>query len=124
MIKAIVILSGTLSLFLGIIGVFTPGLPTTPFILLTAFLYVRSSPSLYNKLLNNRFTGRYLKNYTSGIDLKTMIISTIIMWTMILGTLILINTNTEIRILLISIGIIGTIFKIRYLYPKKKNNKL
>ena len=118
MIKPLLILIGTLSLMLGIIGIFIPGLPTTPFILLTAGLYVRSSPVLYNRLLNNRYTSHFLTKNSISFSLRTRIITIIIMWSMILITLFMVFTDWKIRILLISIGFIGTIFKLSYLKPK------
>lgn len=60
--KVLYILFGTLSLALGIIGIFLPLLPTTPFLLLTAALYVRSSPRLYNRLLHHKYLGSYIRN--------------------------------------------------------------
>ena len=50
--KTVCIILGTVSLALGIIGIFLPLLPTTPFLLLTAALYFRGSPRLYQWLLN------------------------------------------------------------------------
>ena len=55
--KALYILLGTVSLILGIIGIFLPLLPTTPFLLLTAALYMRSSPRLYDWLLRQKYLG-------------------------------------------------------------------
>jgi len=118
MIKPLLILAGTLSLILGIIGIFIPGLPTTPFILLTAGLYVRSSPVLYNRLLNHRYTSHLLNKTSESFNLKTRIITIIVMWFMILITSFMVFTDWKIRILMISIGIIGTIFKLSYLKPK------
>ncbi len=51
--KAILIFLGTVSLILAVIGIFVPGLPTTPFVLLSAGLYIRSSEKLYNALISS-----------------------------------------------------------------------
>jgi uncharacterized membrane protein YbaN (DUF454 family) len=48
---------------LGIAGVFLPLLPTTPFLLLAAACFLRSSDRFYQWLMNNRLVGTYLRNY-------------------------------------------------------------
>lgn len=54
---------GFLFLGLGFIGVFLPLLPTTPFILLAAGCFARSSERWYNWLLNNRTFGPMIRNW-------------------------------------------------------------
>ena len=44
-------------------GVLVPLLPATPFLLLTAYLFGRSSERLYGLLFANRLIGDYLKRY-------------------------------------------------------------
>ncbi len=61
---------GSISLALGIIGIFVPVLPTTPFLLLTSFCYVRSSKRLHKWLMNHRVFGRYLENYITHRAVK------------------------------------------------------
>ena len=61
--KTLYIVIGTISLALGILGIFLPLLPTTPFLLLTAALYFKGSFRLYNWLLNHRYFGPYIRNY-------------------------------------------------------------
>jgi len=56
-------LAGTVALALGLIGVVVPGLPTTPFILLSAACYARASPALHAWLLNHRWTGPLLRDW-------------------------------------------------------------
>jgi len=57
---------GTLAVALGIIGIFLPLLPTTPFLLLAAFFYARGSEQFYAWLLGNRWLGDYLRRYREG----------------------------------------------------------
>ena len=54
---------GCLSFVLGVVGIFVPLLPTTPFLLLSAALWVRSSPRLYDWLLAHPCLGRYVRNF-------------------------------------------------------------
>jgi uncharacterized membrane protein YbaN (DUF454 family) len=48
---------------LGIIGAVLPGLPATPFLLLTSYILVRSSPRLNAALLRSRFLGPILRDW-------------------------------------------------------------
>lgn len=48
---------------LAIVGVVLPGLPTTPFLLLTAFFLSRASPRLHAALLANRHVGPMLRTW-------------------------------------------------------------
>ena len=65
-IKSILFVSGTFCLIAGIVGIFLPLLPTTPFLLLAAFCYARSSQRFYTWLMTNRWFGEYIKNYRDG----------------------------------------------------------
>ena len=80
--KTFCILLGSLSLALGIIGIFVPLLPTTPFLLLTAALYFKASPRLYNWLIQQKHLGPYIRNYreNKAIPLRAKIISLLLMW--------------------------------------------
>jgi len=80
--KGILVISGTFFLILGIIGIFIPLLPTTPFLLLTATCYIRGFEKFYNRLIKNRWLGEYIKNYQEGegIPLTVKLISIIFLW--------------------------------------------
>mgnify|MGYP000709939440 CR=1 FL=1 len=75
--KTLCIILGSISLALGILGIFLPLLPTTPFLLLTAALYFKGSPRLYNWLLNHRHFGPYIRNFreNKAIPLRAKIIT-------------------------------------------------
>ncbi len=48
---------------LGVLGAFLPGLPATPFLILTSFFLIRTSPSLNAKLRNSRLFGPILTDW-------------------------------------------------------------
>jgi len=118
MIRLLLISGGTISLALGIIGIFIPVLPTTPFVLLSAALFVRSSPVLYNRILTGRITSKYM---TRTAGRRAGISALIIMWSMILVTLVFAANATWLRILLITVGVTGTVFKLKYFFAKDNN---
>jgi uncharacterized membrane protein YbaN (DUF454 family) len=110
-IRITLIVLGTLFLALGALGVVVPGLPTTPFLLLAAALYFRSSDRLYSWLLNHRVFGRAIRNFrdTKSISLRTKVISIGTMWAMILLSIFLFIPNMPLRITIAALGVIGTI---------------
>ena len=109
--KVLLIILGTIFLGLGILGIFIPGLPTTPFLLLTAALYLRSSQRLYQKLISNKILGKYIQNYTEkrGITKRVKIYSIAIMWLMIGISVVFLIKVVTIKMVIIGIGLIGTI---------------
>ena len=110
-LSKILIGSGTFFLIIGIIGIFIPILPTTPFLLLAAACYTRGSKKFYNWLINNKLFGEYIKNYREkrGIPLSVKIISITILWITIAFSAFIIVSNFLIQIILIIIAIGVTI---------------
>lgn len=73
---------GSVSLVMGIVGIFVPMWPTTPFLLLSAACYIRSSERLYRWLLEHRHLGKYVRDFVSGrgIPRKAKAASLVAMW--------------------------------------------
>lgn len=68
-IRALLIAAGVISMAMGLVGAFVPLLPTTPFLLLSAACFARSSGRLYRFLHENRLFGEYLRRYRDGQDM-------------------------------------------------------
>lgn len=103
--KTLCVVLGTISLVLGILGIFVPLLPTTPFLLLTATLYFKGSPKLYNWLLNHKYFGPYIRNYreNKAIPLRAKIVSLLLMWGTMLYCICYLIPLTEVKVIMLLI---------------------
>ena len=120
-IQILLITFGTFFVGVGIAGIFIPVLPTTPFLLISAALYARSSTRFYNWLINNRIFGKFIKDYREGkgIPLRLKIITIILLWITIGCSVVFAIDILWVRILLVVIAVGVTIHIIR-IRPKKK----
>jgi len=109
--RRLLIGAGTLCTGLGIIGIFIPILPTTPFLLLAAACYMRSSERFYQWLINNRIFGAYVRNYIEGrgMPVRIKIFTILLLWLAIGLSIAFGVQNTVIRIVLVGIAIGVTI---------------
>ena len=121
--RVLYIIGGTLSFALAILGIILPGLPTTPFALLSAYLYAKSSKKLYNWLLNNRILGPRIKYYNKrqGVTRKGKIGIIVFMWTMVCISSFIIIKIIPLRILILSLGLIGAIV-VWFIVPTAKDD--
>ena len=117
--RYLLITAGTFFLGFGIIGIILPILPTTPFLLLAAACYARGSTRFYTGLMNNRWFGTYIKNYREGkgIPLLFKIITIVLLWLTILGSIYFVLNILWIKLvlLLIALGVTIHIVMIRTL---------
>ena len=120
--KRLLFIAGTLSMAIGILGILVPILPTTPFLLLAAACYVRSSKRFYNWLLNNRLLSAYIKNYIEGkgIPLRVKVCTVILLWITIGLSMWFATQDVVIRVILILVAIGVTAHIIRLKTSKGK----
>ncbi len=108
---------GFISMVLGLIGIPVPGLPTTPFMILAAGCFAKSSQRFYDWIIDNRLFGSHVKNYREGNGIpkrsKPKILAT--MWAFVLfAVLIAIPDDVLIsKVATVLLAIIGTIFILR-----------
>ena len=111
---------GCVSVVLGTIGIFVPGLPTTPFVLLASWCFYRSSPRLQSWLLQS-FLGKYIREYRDkgGLTLRTRRDIILLMATMVAISTIFFIKTLPIRIIVWVAGAIGCVV-VGFLVPKAK----
>ncbi len=122
--KKVLIIIGFFFVGIGIIGIFLPLLPTTPFFLLAAVCFARSSERFHNWLLNHRLFGRYVKGYQGKerIPAKIKIFTICLLWVTIVFSGIIFFRELYIRVILFFIAI-GVSIHILSIRPVERNEK-
>lgn len=102
----IYVISATACVGLGLAGAFLPLLPTTPFLLLAIFLYMRSSKEGVKMILRNRYLAPYVKSYFSkkGIPAPVLARALLLMWLTMGSCIIWATGNLYIRLMLAAIA--------------------
>lgn len=114
--KLIYLLIGSLSLVLGIIGIFVPVLPTTPFLLLAAALFFRSSSSAYDWLLSHRYLGAYIRSFREdrAIPLRTKVIALSLLWLTAFHCIAFVFDSWWLRGLMLAVAIGVTVYLVSF----------
>ena len=105
---------------LAIAGMFLPILPTTPFLLLAIWLYMRSSKKGVKMILSNRLMAPYVYSYFSrkGIPKNNLIKFLLTLWLTLAAGILLFHNKVHVVAILVAVGIGVSI----HLYCKREKN--
>ena len=109
-------ISGLISLGLGVLGIFLPVLPTTPFLLLASVLFLRGNKGLYDWLMEHPKLGPYISDFMEhkAIPLRVKIISISTLWISLLCCAVFVARHWMVRILFIIIAVCVTTHILSY----------
>lgn len=104
--RTILLVAGSIFLVVGMVGVAVPVLPTTPFLILAAICYGRSSIRCYRWLTTNRVFGRHLDDYLHGrgVSWKVKASTLVFLWVVITCSAVFFVDALWLRILLFVIA--------------------
>jgi uncharacterized membrane protein YbaN (DUF454 family) len=109
--KGLLVITGTVAVVLGAIGVFVPLLPTTPFLLLAAACFIRSSERLYGRLIHHRWFGSYIQNYREhrAMTLRAKVAGLVLLWTVIGYSALAVVSAWWLRLILVLVAVAVTV---------------
>lgn len=110
-LRILLVAAGLICVGLGFAGVFVPLLPTTPFLLLAAACFLRSSDRFYRWLMGNRYVGEYLRNYIEhrATTMGTKVGSITTLWCCLGLAGLFFTESWLVRAVLLTVGIGVTI---------------
>lgn len=109
---------GWVAFGLGIIGLFLPLLPTTPFLLLAAYFFSRGSPRFHYWLIHLKHLGPRIRAWqlNGSIDLRAKVSATVLL----VGTFVAFHWFLSLSAPLLIL--IGTIYGLILLYINTRPN--
>ena len=124
--KKLYITFGFLAVALAIVGVFIPGLPTVPFLLVALFCFERSSKKYHDMIMNNKYFGSVLQDYYSGKGLTLSVKIKAILFLscgMIFSIYKIQNLHARIALAIVWLGVAIHIILLKTKKIKNKSNK-
>ena len=121
--RTIFFILGWVSIALAILGIPLPILPTTPFVLLAAFFFSKSSERWHKWLFNNKRLGPMVRNWQRhcAISVRAKILATVMMIALFGYTLIYVIVPIWIKILISLIGV--TVMMFIHTRPSGENSE-
>lgn len=103
--------AGTASLAAGMVGIAIPLLPTTPFLLVSAACYARSSRRMYRWMMCNRLVGEYMRGYLEGkgVPWRAKLASIGLLWGVISVSAIFFIDSLTVGLLMLAVAVIVTV---------------
>lgn len=110
--KIVLMLIGLICVVLGSIGIVLPVLPTTPFLLVALWCFLRSSDKLYNYVLNNKHLGPFVRGYMSneGIPLKSKKKAIALLWLTIGFSIIVVIDSIMVKCILLLVASLVSLY--------------
>ena len=103
---------GLLFVAIGFIGIFLPLLPTTIFLIIASYFFMKGSPELNEWMLKNKFLGPYIKNFreNKGMSKKSKVSAIILLWITISVSAVFFTENFLIRLFLFFVAAGVTVY--------------
>ncbi|MFO0947195.1 MAG: YbaN family protein [Planctomycetota bacterium] len=105
--KPLYVVAGGFCVLLGTAGAFLPLLPTTPFLLLASFFFVRSSPRLHAWLLRNRLFGPFLSDWNQYRGVRRRVKITAASMILLVGGVSIASGRLPYPLLLVLCALLG-----------------
>ena len=120
--RRLTLAAGILFLVLGALGVVIPVLPTTPFLLLAAAMFMRSSGRLYLWLTNHRLFGAFIRNYRlyRAVPLRSKVWALVFLVLTIGYSVVFVMESWWLRALLlaVAVGVSRHVLRLKTLTPE------
>lgn len=112
--RHLLVAAGFVCVGIGVVGVIVPLLPTTPFLLLAAYCFLRGSPRWHAWLLGNRVFGRYIHDYLAyrAVPRRMKIGALAVLWVCLSVSAALVCI-WYVALILVTIGVVVTVHIVR-----------
>jgi uncharacterized protein len=107
-LRMLFIVAGSVCVALGLVGMFLPLLPTTPFLLLAAACYARGSRRFYDRLLANRTFGPLIHEWRRhrSIPYRTKLSAIGLMLLTLAASIVFFVRPTWLKLALAALGLV------------------